>query len=73
VTRDDLRDALALVGAALLSDEEGQRVIRENADPDGLVDGLLTVTLHAVRLMARIDGVPDTAAIAPLQAALRDI
>lgn len=71
MTHDDLRDALALVGANLLGDEDGQRAIRENADTEGLINGLLTTATIAVRLAAQTDGVPDAVAVEQIQELLR--
>lgn len=73
MTRDDLRDALALINANLLGDEDGQRTIRENADPEGLISGLLAAAVHTVRLVARAEGAPDAAAVEQIRKVLRSI
>jgi len=73
VTRDDLRDGLALIGASLSGDEEGARVIRDNADQAGLIDTLLVACDLAMRLLADRDGVTVEQAAGRLQEVLRTI
>ena len=73
MTKDDLRDSLALIGAKLSDDEPGQRIIREHADPGGLVDALLLACTLSVRLLAEHDGVSPDVAVARLQGWLRKI
>jgi hypothetical protein len=73
MTRDDLRDGMALICARLADDADGQRIIRENARTDGLIDALLLACDFAVRLLAEHDGVPPGAAIGKMQEKLRHL
>lgn len=71
MTKDEFRAALALIGCNIADDDEGQRVIRENTDPEALIDGLLKATKVALRIMADQDHAEPADVVDKLQATLR--
>lgn len=61
---EDYRAAVALVGARLRGDSEGERVIAGECCPDcrPLIDGLVTFADKALKAIARIDHSPPAVA-----------
>jgi hypothetical protein len=72
---DDYRAAVALVGARLRGDSEGEQVIAADCCPDcrPLVDGLVTFAENALKAVAHIDKAPPAVAADAIDAYLRQI
>ena len=70
---DGFKDAMALVAAVIDGDEDGARVIRENADPRALIDGLVTIGTTVIRVAAEFDGEPPAAGVDLMRSVLRRI